>query len=299
VTSRARRWPPPRGIPAAGWIVVHRVPSWPTPRELLPPDGRGLSRRPPSTPARDHDRRVTFDDGVVMAGDRRATMGNVIANRDIEKVFAADEFTRASASPARAGLAIELVRLFQVELEHYEKIEGTQMSLEGKANRLASMIRGNLGMAMQGLAWCRCSPATTSAGHGAGSSPTTSPAAATRSTTHHSVGSGSLLRAGRDQEALPPNRHRDTAVRTWVLRGPVRRRRRRLRHRRPGPRPADLARWWPSSSTDGFAGGRGASSTIRSHAWSAERDVRPDGASATREVPMMPGCPSTSRPSSS
>ncbi|HET7763440.1 MAG TPA: proteasome subunit beta [Phycicoccus sp.] len=94
---------------------------------------------------------LTYDGGVVMAGDRRATMGNVIANRDMEKVFATDEYSLAGIA-GTAGLAIELVRLFQVELEHYEKIEGALMSLEGKANRLASMIRGNLGMAMQGLA---------------------------------------------------------------------------------------------------------------------------------------------------
>lgn len=93
---------------------------------------------------------VTFDGGVVMAGDRRATMGNIIANRDMEKVFATDEYSLVGIA-GTAGLAIELVRLFQVELEHYEKIEGALMSLEGKANRLASMIRGNLGMAMQGL----------------------------------------------------------------------------------------------------------------------------------------------------
>ena len=94
---------------------------------------------------------VTFDGGVVMAGDRRATMGNIIANRDMEKVFATDEYSLVGIA-GTAGLAIELVRLFQVELEHYEKIEGALMSLEGKANRLATMIRGNLGMAMQGLA---------------------------------------------------------------------------------------------------------------------------------------------------
>ncbi|HSO64676.1 MAG TPA: proteasome subunit beta [Ornithinibacter sp.] len=93
---------------------------------------------------------LTYAGGVVMAGDRRATMGNLIANRDMEKVFATDEYSLVGIA-GTAGLAIELVRLFQVELEHYEKIEGTLMSLEGKANRLASMIRGNLGMAMQGL----------------------------------------------------------------------------------------------------------------------------------------------------
>lgn len=94
---------------------------------------------------------ATFPGGVVMAGDRRATMGNVIAQRDIEKVFPADEFSCIGIS-GTAGLAVELVRLFQVELEHYEKLEGTVLSADGKANRLASLIRGNLGLAMQGLA---------------------------------------------------------------------------------------------------------------------------------------------------
>ena len=93
---------------------------------------------------------LTYAGGVLMAGDRRATMGSLIANRDMEKVYETDEYSLVGVA-GTAGLAIELVRLFQVELEHYEKIEGTLMSLEGKANRLASMIRGNLGMAMQGL----------------------------------------------------------------------------------------------------------------------------------------------------
>jgi len=90
-------------------------------------------------------------EGVVMAGDRRATMGNLIAQHDIEKVFVADEHSVIGIA-GTAGLAVELVRLFQVELEHYEKIEGMPLSLDGKANRLASMLRGNLGLAIQGLA---------------------------------------------------------------------------------------------------------------------------------------------------
>ena len=94
---------------------------------------------------------LTSSDGVVMAGDRRATMGNIIAQRDIEKVFAADEHTIIGIAGA-AGVAVEMVRLFQVELEHYEKIEGVPLTLDGKANRLATLLRGNLGMAMQGLA---------------------------------------------------------------------------------------------------------------------------------------------------
>jgi proteasome beta subunit len=94
---------------------------------------------------------ATFDGGVVMAGDRRATMGNMIATRDMQKVFPADAYSCVGIAGA-AGIAVELVRLFVVELEHYEKIEGTTLSLDGKANRLATMIRGNLGAAMQGLA---------------------------------------------------------------------------------------------------------------------------------------------------
>jgi proteasome beta subunit len=94
---------------------------------------------------------VTFDGGVLIAGDRRATMGNIIASRDVEKVFVTDNYSAAGIA-GTAGLAVELVRLFAVELEHYEKIEGVSLTFDGKANRLASMVRGNLGAAMQGLA---------------------------------------------------------------------------------------------------------------------------------------------------
>jgi len=94
---------------------------------------------------------LTCADGVVVAGDRRATMGNLIAQRDIEKVFVADSHS-AIGIAGTAGLALEMVRLFQLELEHYEKIEGVRLSMDGKANRLSQMIRGNLGAALQGLA---------------------------------------------------------------------------------------------------------------------------------------------------
>jgi proteasome beta subunit len=90
-------------------------------------------------------------DGVVMAGDRRATMGNYISSRDIEKVFPADAYSLIGMA-GTAGLGIELIKLYQLELEHYEKIEGEPLTLNGKANRLATMLRGNLGLALQGLA---------------------------------------------------------------------------------------------------------------------------------------------------
>lgn len=91
-----------------------------------------------------------YRDGVVMAGDRRATMGSAIAMRDIEKVFGADDRTIIGVAGV-AGIAVELVRLFQVELEHFEKVEGLQLSFDGKANRLGALLRGNMAQAMQGL----------------------------------------------------------------------------------------------------------------------------------------------------
>ncbi|EME61957.1 20S proteasome subunit beta [Rhodococcus ruber BKS 20-38] len=94
---------------------------------------------------------VTFAGGVLIAGDRRATMGNMVASRDVQKVFVTDSYSAAGIA-GTAGLAVELVRLFAVELEHYEKIEGVPLTFDGKANRLSSMVRGNLGAAMQGLA---------------------------------------------------------------------------------------------------------------------------------------------------
>jgi len=94
---------------------------------------------------------LRFGDGVVMAGDRRATEGHAIAHRAMEKVFPADRFSAVAIAGA-AGFAVEMVRLFQVQLEHYEKVEGVTLSLEGKANQLAQMVRQHLPLAMQGLA---------------------------------------------------------------------------------------------------------------------------------------------------
>ena len=93
---------------------------------------------------------IRYTDGVIVAGDRRATEGFQIAHRSIEKVFAADDHSAVAIAGA-AGPAVEMVRLFQTELEHYEKVEGERLSLEGKANKLSQMIRANLPAAMQGL----------------------------------------------------------------------------------------------------------------------------------------------------
>ncbi|WP_405148104.1 proteasome subunit beta [Sphaerisporangium sp. NBC_01403] len=93
---------------------------------------------------------VNFAGGVVMAGDRRATSGNYISQKDMEKVFRTDDYSCMGIA-GTASTGIEIARLYQVELEHYEKREGRELSVEGKANRLATMIRGNLPMAMQGM----------------------------------------------------------------------------------------------------------------------------------------------------
>jgi proteasome beta subunit len=94
---------------------------------------------------------VRYADGVLMAGDRRATAGNIIAHRALEKVFASDRHSGVAIAGA-AGPAMEMVKLFQLQLEHYEKVEGASLSLEGKANQLSMMVRNNLPAAMQGLA---------------------------------------------------------------------------------------------------------------------------------------------------
>jgi proteasome beta subunit len=129
------RWAP--GTPAAGPGTVPSAPG----------GGRGISELPHATTI------VTAvcDGGAIIAGDRRSTAGNMIAKRDVEKVFRTDEFSGMGIA-GTASVGLEFVRLFQVELEHYEKMEGRSLSLEGKANRLATMIRGNIAAAMQGLA---------------------------------------------------------------------------------------------------------------------------------------------------
>lgn len=93
---------------------------------------------------------VTFAGGVIMAGDRRATAGNIISKRDMRKVFPADDWSAVGISGA-AGPAMEMAKIFATELEHFEKVEGYPLSLEGKANKLAQMVRSNLPMAMQGM----------------------------------------------------------------------------------------------------------------------------------------------------
>ena len=106
--------------------------------------------KPPSAPEGTTVLALRYQGGVVMAGDRRATEGHLVAHRRIRKVFPADRYA-AVAIAGIAGLATEMVKLFQVELEHYEKIEGVRLSLDGQASFLARLVRGQLPMAFQGL----------------------------------------------------------------------------------------------------------------------------------------------------
>ncbi len=158
---------------------------------------------------------LSFAGGVLMAGDRRATVGSMIASRHIEKVFPADQYSVLGIA-GTAGIAIDITRLFQVELEHYEKIEGTLLSLEGKANRLGAMIRANLPMAMQGLAVIPLF-AGFDAGRSVGrlfSYDVTG--GRYEELEHHSVGSGSVFARGALKKLWRPNMTEDDAVRIAV-----------------------------------------------------------------------------------
>ncbi|MFI5683232.1 proteasome subunit beta [Streptomyces sp. NPDC051636] len=129
------------------FLAAHRPRLLPTSRPLP----GGVRAAPDRVPHGTTVLALAYRDGVLIAGDRRATMGNLIAGRDLEKVHPADDHT-AVAFAGTVGLALDMVKLYQVELTHFEKIEGIPMTLDAKAARLAAMLRQNLGQAMQGLA---------------------------------------------------------------------------------------------------------------------------------------------------
>ncbi len=154
---------------------------------------------------------LTFAGGVVVAGDRRATMGTMIARRDMEKVFAPDEFSAVGIAGS-AGVALEIVKLLQVELEHYEKVEGTLLSLEGKANRLASMVRGNLANVFRGLTVL---PLFAGFDQKSGSGRIFSydvSGGSYEEHGHHSIGSGSVFARGALKKLWTPDMTQDQAV---------------------------------------------------------------------------------------
>jgi len=145
VTSATAGGPPwDPVVPSASFTALLRSRGL-EPRWSLPAEGAALEAPEATTVLA-----FRYAEGVLMAGDRRATAGNVIAHRSLQKVFPADAWSAVAIS-GTAGIAIELIRLFQTELEHYEKLEGSRLSLEGKANHLAAMVRAQLPMAFQGL----------------------------------------------------------------------------------------------------------------------------------------------------
>jgi proteasome beta subunit len=120
----------------------------------LLPAGRGAADGPPAvSDALPHGTTIVavkFPGGVLIAGDRRSTQGNMIAGRDVQKIHVTDDYT-ATGIAGTAAIAVEFARLYAVELEHYEKLEGVALTFAGKVNRLAIMVRGNLGAALQGF----------------------------------------------------------------------------------------------------------------------------------------------------
>ncbi|MET1036320.1 MAG: proteasome subunit beta [Arthrobacter sp.] len=189
--------------------------------DLLPPSGGPRQAAAPDAAEPGQVRHattivaLTYDGGAVMAADRRATIGNVIASRHMEKVLATDRYSVVGVAGS-AGIALDIARLFQVELEHYEKIEGTLLSLDGKANRLAAMIRANLGMALQGMSvvplFAGFDPRR---GHGRIFSFDMT-GGRFEELEHHSIGSGAVFARGALKKLWQPGMDRELAVRVAV-----------------------------------------------------------------------------------
>ena len=232
--------------PVAGYLLVHRPPG-PARPDSLPGRRAGLVPVPVPGAADSVPHGTTIvarglPGRVVLAGDRRATAGNLIATRDIQKVFITDDYSAVGIA-GTAGIAVEMVRLFTVELEHYEKIERVPLTLDGKVSRLAAMVRGNLGAALRAWPPSRCSSGTTPTRpiprRADGSSPSTSPATATRSSAAtRPSGRPRFSRSRRARSftaaTSPPTRHRRSRWR------PLRRRRRRFGDGGPRHRAQDL-----------------------------------------------------------
>ena len=136
----------PPGAPAPGTSFADLLRSLDLALEWKGDRAEGSVRAPEGTTVL----ALRYADGVIMVGDRQATEGHLVAHRRIQKVFQSDGYSAVAIS-GTAGLAIEMVRLFQTELEHYEKLEGTRLSLDGKATYLARMVRSQLPMVFQGL----------------------------------------------------------------------------------------------------------------------------------------------------
>lgn len=159
---------------------------------------------------------ASFEGGVAIAGDRRATSGNLIASNDIQKVYLTDRYSAVGIA-GTAGLAVELVKLFVVELEHFEKVEGVPLSLVGKANRLATMLRSQMPMAMRGLAVLPVFVAVDHVNPGPGRIFTYDVTGGCyEEHDHHSIGSGSMFARGSMKKLWRPDLDADHVVRVLV-----------------------------------------------------------------------------------
>jgi proteasome beta subunit len=163
---------------------------------------------------------IVFKGGVLIAGDRRATQGNVIAHRDMDKVHVTDEHSAIGVAGA-AGVAVDMIRLYQLELEHYEKLEGVSITLDGKANRLGAMIKGNLDAAMAGLVVLPLFVGydVEAEDPDRGGRIVTYDVTGGRFDEHagyHAIGSGSVYGKGSLKKLYDPNADKDAAVRTAV-----------------------------------------------------------------------------------
>lgn len=193
------------------YIAAHNPAALPSARNAANHAGNGVDLAPHATTIVS----LTYAGGVLMAGDRRATMGNIIASRHIEKVFPADTFSVLGIAGS-AGIALDITRLFQVELEHYEKIEGMRMSLDGKANRLAAMIRANLPLALQGLAVVPLFAGFDTTRRVGRLFSYDVTGGRYEEQEHHSVGSGSVFARGALKKLWKPNLGEDAAVKVAV-----------------------------------------------------------------------------------
>jgi proteasome beta subunit len=163
---------------------------------------------------------LVFNGGVLIAGDRRATSGNLIAYRDMDKVYPTDEYSAVGVA-GTAGIGVELVRLYQAELRLYEKIEGVSLSLDGKTNKLATMVRGNMDAAMAGLIALPLFVGydTDAADPARAGRIVSFDAAGGRYEEHagyHGIGSGSLFAKSALKKLHDPNADQETAVRNAV-----------------------------------------------------------------------------------
>jgi proteasome beta subunit len=91
-----------------------------------------------------------FSDGVLMAGDRRATAGNIIVTDRVEKIIEIDS-TSLLAVAGVPATAFEMARVLQTSFEYYRRSQLQPLSLPARVRALARLLRDNLPMTMQGI----------------------------------------------------------------------------------------------------------------------------------------------------